>query len=87
MDGVSRQTGTSVGLQLKAPTGERVEQAIWLDFPTSNNEAEYEAILAGIDLVIPISLEKIIIQSHSQLVVGKVNGKYETRDQRMAKYV
>ena len=50
MDDTSRHTRASVGLQLKAPTREVVEQAIWLDFSMSNNEAEYEAILAGIDL-------------------------------------
>ena len=34
-----------------------------------------------------MSSEKIVIRSDSQLVVGQVNGEYETRDQRMAKYV
>ena len=49
MDGASQKIGADIGLQLKAPIGERIEQAIWLDFPTSNNEANYEAILVGID--------------------------------------
>ena len=53
--------GAGVGLQLKAPTGERIEQAIWLDFPVSNNEMEYEEILAGIDFAMSVSSEKIII--------------------------
>ena len=70
MDGASRKTGAGVVLQLKAPTGERIEQATRLDFPASNNEVEYEEILAGIDLAISVSLEKFIIQSDSQLVVG-----------------
>ena len=76
-----------LGLQLKAPTGEVIEQAIRLNFPASNNKAEYEAMIAGLDLTISMSLEKIIIRSDSQLVVGQVNGEYETRDQRMTKYV
>ena len=50
MDDASRQTGAGVGLQLRAPTGERIEQAIWLGFPSSNNETEYGAILAEVDL-------------------------------------
>ena len=70
MDGASRQTGVGVGLQLKAPIGERIEQVRRLDFPTSNNEVEYEAFLAGINLVISVSSENIIIQSDSQLVIG-----------------
>ena len=69
--------GAGVGLQLKAPTMERIVHAIRLDFPASNNEAEHEAILASIDLAIFISSEKIIIQSDSQLVVGQVNEEYE----------
>ena len=87
MDGASRKTEVGVGLQLKTSTGERIEQAIQLDLPTCNNEAKYEAILTGIDLATSVSLEKIIIQSDSQLVVGQVNREYETRDQRMTKYV
>ena len=87
VDGASRQTGAGVRLQLKAPTRERIEQDIRLDFLASNNETEYEAILDGIDLIASISLEKIIIRSDSQLLVGQVNGECETRDQRMIKYV
>ena len=40
VDGASRQTGAGVGLQIKAPTREKIEQVIWLDFPASNNENE-----------------------------------------------
>ena len=86
-NGASRQTGAGLGLQLEAPTREIIEQAIRLDFPASNNEVEHEAIIAGLDLLIFLSSEKIIIRSDSQLVVGQVNNKYETRDQRMSKYV
>ena len=50
MDEASHQMGVGAGLQLKAPTEERVEQAIRLDFPASNNDTEYEAILVGINL-------------------------------------
>ena len=88
MDGASRQTRAGLGLLLKAPTGEIIEQAICLDFPTSNNKAKYEAIVARIDFEISISSEKKkIIRNDSQLVVGQVNGEYEIRDKRMTKYV
>ena len=87
MDGASQQKEAGLGMQLKALIGEVIEQAICLNFPTSNNEVEYEAIVIGRDLVISVSLEIIIIRSDSQLVVGKVNEEYETRDQCMTKYV
>ena len=65
MDSASRQTGARVGLQLKAPTGERIEQDTRLDFPSSNNEIEYEAIRTGIDPARSVSSEKLIIRSDS----------------------
>ena len=65
MDDASHQTRAGVDLQLKAPTGERIEQVIRLDFLASNNKTEYEAILVGIDLAKSISLEKLIIRSDS----------------------
>ena len=70
MDGASRQTGVGLGLQLKASIGEVIKHAICLNFPASNNEAEYEAIIVGLDLAISVSSEKIIIRSDSQSVVG-----------------
>ena len=58
VDDATRHTGSGVDLQLKAPIGEVVEQAIQLDFPESNNKTEYEAILARIDLTQSASSKK-----------------------------
>ena len=73
VDGASRQTGVGIGLQLKSPIGENIEQAIRLGFNASNNESEYDAILAGIELVATLSTNKLLIQSDSQLGVRQVN--------------
>ena len=58
-----------------------------MGFSASNNESEYEAILALIELEAIMSADKLLIQSDSQLVVRQVNAEYESRDPRMAKYV
>ena len=60
-------------MKLKVSTRERIEHAIRLGFPMSNNETEYEAILVGVDLAKYVSSEKLTICSDSQLVVGQVN--------------
>ena len=87
VDGASRKIGAGIGLKLKSPAGEKIEQAIHLGFSTSNNESKYEAILARIELAATVSADKLLIQSDSQLVVGQVNEEYEPRDPRMTKYV
>ena len=80
IDGASRKTGAGISLQLKSPTGERIEQAIRLGFNASNNESKYEALLSEIELAAAISVDKLSIQSDSQLVVGQVNEEFESRD-------
>ncbi|KAL6332056.1 hypothetical protein AAG906_020735 [Vitis piasezkii] len=74
VNGASQSSGSGVGLLLQSPTGEQLEQAIRLGFPASNNEAEYEAILSGFNL----------IYSDSQLVVRHVQEEYGAKDKRIA---
>ena len=74
-------------MQLKSLGGDKIEQAIRLGFSASNNESEYEVILAEIELVATIPANKLIIRSDSQFVVRQVNAEYESRDPRMGKYV
>nr|CAN79683.1 hypothetical protein VITISV_011289 [Vitis vinifera] len=63
------------------------ESTIRLGFSASNNEAEYEAILSGLDLALALSVSKLRIYSDSQLVVKHVQEEYEAKDARMARYL
>ena len=86
VDGASRQTGAGIDLQLISPTGERIEQAIRLGFIATNNELEYEAMVAGLELALAMGVDNLSVQSDSQLVVGQVNAEFEFRNPRMTKY-
>lgn len=83
----SRSSRSRVGLLLKSPTREQLEQAIRLEFPTSNNEAEYETILSGLDLALALSVSKLRIYSDSQLVVRHVQKEYGAKDEHMTRYL
>nr|CAN72899.1 hypothetical protein VITISV_004478 [Vitis vinifera] len=74
-----------MGLLLQSTIGEQLEQAIWLGFPTSNNEAEYEAILVELSLALTLSASKLETCSDSQLVIRKIQGEYEAKDEHMAR--
>ena len=87
VDGASRSSVSGVGLLLQSLTGEHLEQAIRLGFLASNNEAEYEAILSGLDLALALSVSRLQVYSDSQLVVRHVQKEYEAKDARMARYL
>ncbi|KAI5337159.1 hypothetical protein L3X38_016428 [Prunus dulcis] len=50
VDGLANQQGCGASLVLTTPDGLKIEYALRFDFRTSNNEAEYEALLAGLRL-------------------------------------
>ena len=57
--------GFGVGPILQSPTGKMIEQVICLKFSTSNNEVEYEVVLAGLDLILVLAATKLEIRSDS----------------------
>ncbi|KAL0323631.1 UNVERIFIED_CONTAM: hypothetical protein Sangu_1982400 [Sesamum angustifolium] len=51
VDGSSTSTGSGAGVALESPQGDKFV-CYKIDFPSSNNEAEYEAFLAGGELAL-----------------------------------
>ena len=60
---------------------------IRLDFPTTNNEAKYEALVTGLDLAKAIGATSIVIYYDSQVITNQVNGDYECKGKRMKRYL
>ncbi|XP_027182008.1 uncharacterized protein LOC113780403 [Coffea eugenioides] len=87
VDGVSSKEGSGAGLLLTSPTGEELTYALRFDFPASNNEAEYEALLTGLRIAHQMSITAIRVRSDSQLVVCQVRGEYEVKEDVMKEYL
>ncbi|KAG7564134.1 Ribonuclease H-like superfamily [Arabidopsis suecica] len=87
VDGSSSKQGSGIGIRLETLTKEIIEQSFRLMFPASNNEAEYEALLAGLRLALAIGAEIIIAYCDSQLVVNQFAGDYEAKAPRMEAYL
>ncbi|XP_022155184.1 uncharacterized protein LOC111022318 [Momordica charantia] len=87
IDGFSNERGCGAGILLLAPGGMRLEYALRFNFRTSNNEAEYEALLAGLRVAKGLGVVHIKVFSDSQLVVNQIKEEYQTKDPRMEKYL
>nr|XP_009776084.1 PREDICTED: uncharacterized protein LOC104225904 [Nicotiana sylvestris] len=85
-DGASNVKGSGLGLVLITPSGEVLRQAI-KTFSLTNNEAEYEALIAGLELARGLNSEVIEIKCDSQLVVNQVYGIFDTNEKSMQQYV
>ena len=72
---------------IQTPEGDKIQCMIRLDFPTTNNEAEYEALVAGLDLAKAAGAKNIVIHCNSQVVTSQINGGYECKNERMKRYL
>ncbi|XP_034218890.1 uncharacterized protein LOC117630254 [Prunus dulcis] len=87
VDGSANQQGCGAGLVLTTPDGQKIEYALRFDFRTSNNEAEYEALLAGLRLAKSMNAKQIRIHSDSQLIVNQVTADFAAKDASMYAYL
>ena len=70
VDGSSNELGSGAGIVLTNPNGLKLEQSVRFGFQASNNEAEYEALLAGLRLARAAGADRLMARSDSQLVVN-----------------
>jgi len=87
VDGSSNQQGSEVGVILEGPDGLLIEQALRFAFKASNNQAEYEALIAGMLLAKEMGAKGLLAKSDSLLVTGQVTGEYQAKDPQMAGYL
>ena len=72
---------------IQTPEGNKIQCMIRLDFPTTNNEAEYEASVAGLDLAKAVGAENMVVHCDSQVATNQINGGYKCKNERMKRYL
>ena len=85
--GAANSQGSGAGLILTSLNGIDMECALRFRFQASNNEAEYEAVIAGLNLAYSMEAVKLEVCSDSQLVVKRIEDSYEARGEKMILYL
>ena len=65
VDGSSNQQGSGAGVILEGPNGVLIDQSLRFAFKASNNQAEYEALIAGILLAKEMGAKVLVAKSDS----------------------
>ena len=87
VDRASNTQGSGAGLILTSLEGIDIEYALRFGFHASNNEAEYEAVIAGLNLAYLLEVDQLEVCSDSQLVVRQIEDTYEAKSGRMILYL
>ncbi|XP_071695058.1 uncharacterized protein [Rutidosis leptorrhynchoides] len=86
-NGASCTEGAGVGLVLTSPSGEGHTYALHFNFDVTNNEAEYVALLAGLNIGKKMKITKLRAYTDFQLVANQFNGSFEAHELSMQKYL
>ncbi|KAJ9167408.1 hypothetical protein P3X46_022063 [Hevea brasiliensis] len=58
-----------------------------LCFPTTNNIAEYEACICGLESLIAVGAKKVEVFGDSMLVVSHIKGEWELKEEKLRPYL
>nr|XP_025670157.1 uncharacterized protein LOC112769923 [Arachis hypogaea] len=87
VDGSSNSTYGGAGVILENQDGITIEQSVRYEFPVSNNQEKYEALLAGLSLAREVGAKVLEVNTDSQVVSSQINGDYQTRDPLLQQYL
>ena len=85
-DGSATATSNGLGIVLSCENGDTVPLSFRLEFPCSNNGAEYEAYLTRLVVALNAGVKHMRVLGDTNLVVSKVKGDFALREQSLAAY-
>ena len=87
IDGSNKINGSGIGLVLVSPKRDLIQQSICCGFNVTNNEGRYKALIIKLSLNKEIGIQKVDIDSKSQLVVNQPQATNQARDSKMMAYI
>ncbi|KAL1294443.1 hypothetical protein AAHE18_19G142600 [Arachis hypogaea] len=86
-DGSKHKYGAGVGILIISPEGIPSEFLFELKYPCSNNVAEYEALILGLEILISKGALEVQILGDSQLVLKKLSKEFKCNNETLQKYL
>ncbi|PKI75824.1 hypothetical protein CRG98_003739 [Punica granatum] len=85
-DGAINSTGSGIGVVLISPEGCHFPVAAKIDFPCTNNIAEYEACILGLQAAIELKFKELKVFGDSMLTIFQTLKQWKTKDPKLVPY-
>ena len=85
-DGSRTQNMSGCGIVITSPEGLRTEMSFQFDFSCTNNQAEYEAIIIGLEILREMGARHIKVVGDSKLVINHLAGTFKCYSEELAPY-
>ncbi|XP_040994290.1 uncharacterized protein LOC121240831 [Juglans microcarpa x Juglans regia] len=87
VDGSTCRADGGVRAYIVASEGKESYHVVRLEFKVTNNEAEYEAVLASLAIMKGLGGKEVEMKADSQVVVGQITWEYLARGSKLIKYL
>jgi ribonuclease HI len=85
-DGAQSSARSGAGIVLRSPDNETTLFSCKPNFKCSDNIAEYETIILGVNLVTDMNIKSLHVRGDSNLIISQVNKKFATKNPRLKHY-
>ena len=85
-DGASSSEGTGAGVVLVSPCQEAISLSYKMEFKTTNNVAEYEALVLGMRAAKEMGIKEIVVFGDAELIIQQVRNAYLANNPRLRNY-
>ncbi|KAM1110407.1 hypothetical protein ACFX19_009806 [Malus domestica] len=85
-DGSSTSSSAGAGIVIQSPHNDRWYFSLRLDFDCTNNQAEYEALVIGLGLLLDLHATRVLVLGNSELVINQINGSFRCMSCTLAPY-
>jgi len=86
-DGALGQSGAGAAAVLIVPSGLKLKYAATLEFKATNNIAEYQGLILGLNKAKASGAKTLLIKTDSQVVAGQVEKEYLAHNPELARYL
>ncbi|KAL5557742.1 hypothetical protein UlMin_033953 [Ulmus minor] len=85
-EGAASTKGGGIGVVLIRPESQVLTKTCKLLYSCSNNEAEYEALIIGIQMAEKEDVKRLTIKGDSRLVIQQLKGEFAVKEPALVKY-
>ncbi|XP_024172220.1 uncharacterized protein LOC112178292 [Rosa chinensis] len=86
-DSSRTDTLAGAGIVLENPAGDHFSYSFQLEFKCTNNQAEYEALIIGLEVLLEMGVRNVQIRGDSQLVINQLQEKYRCASWLLVPYL
>ena len=85
-DGSANMKDYRVGIVLVSPNDDHTPLAVKLNINSTNNTAEYEACILGMEATIELKIRKLDVFGDLNLIVSQARGNWKVKEDKLKPY-